>query len=499
MGDFALAGEGAIWVQKDGPNTEPKYMGCHETGDISEPRGDVKLYYCPDPNQINKRVVSDSGQGAPGLVTTSIATRLRAVKDELDSMVCPGAIYVHHVSCGKPNVFDAYDYTFLLRRPRVTQRTLSKLTARVPDSQDESLKAYEISAESIDDLFKFTLTSVENSQVDSLLDVTSCDAEQCAGDCGDAVRLGTNVYGASGTRSGSPVNMSEVINSDDGGGTWSALAQYPFLAGEVIASIRCMKIDDETTRIIVARGTIDAANPMEIAYSDDGGATWTHVDVGSTNGQYALGPKALFVLDYYNIWLCTSGGYIYFSSDGGASWTAQTSGGLTTQDLRAIEMADEKNGWAVGDSNAILKTTTQDANGQNIWAVVTGPAGQAADNIYSVAVFSQYRCWITYSDNELWYTRDGGDNWSQRTYGAVTGGSVSYISFYDEWVGVLVYNSAASVGTLYVTINGGYTWKALSTPTNAGLNAAIMPTPTLLYAVGNVYSGSAMIIRGSGG
>ena len=37
-----LAGEGAIWVQPDGPNTELMYLGCHELGDIEEPLGDVR-------------------------------------------------------------------------------------------------------------------------------------------------------------------------------------------------------------------------------------------------------------------------------------------------------------------------------------------------------------------------------------------------------------------------------------------------------------------------
>ncbi len=49
MSEQLLSGEGAIWVQPDGPNTETFYLGCHVLGDIDEPRGDLSLKYCPDP------------------------------------------------------------------------------------------------------------------------------------------------------------------------------------------------------------------------------------------------------------------------------------------------------------------------------------------------------------------------------------------------------------------------------------------------------------------
>ena len=35
-----LAGQAGLWVQPDGPNTEPKFLGCHGMGDITIPFGD---------------------------------------------------------------------------------------------------------------------------------------------------------------------------------------------------------------------------------------------------------------------------------------------------------------------------------------------------------------------------------------------------------------------------------------------------------------------------
>jgi photosystem II stability/assembly factor-like uncharacterized protein len=494
MGDYSLAGEGAIWLQRDGPNTEPVYLGCHETGDIQEPKGEVKLYYCPDPNKKNNWIVSDSSQGAPGLISTTISSRLRAVKDVMNSMVCPGAMFVHHVGCGKPNNFNSWDYTYLLRRPRVQQRTLTKLTAMNPDSQDQAMQSWDIQAETMADIYKLLLARVAVTATDSLLDIADCGNERCDGDCGVAQNTGDNLYAASGSLAGSPANMSEVLASADSAGTWT-LAGYPFNAGEVVNAIRCFAIDDSTNRILAMRGTTDGANPAEVAVSDDGGHTWTNVDLGTVVAMYGLGPKSLVVIDYYHIWAVTTGGHIYFSNDGGSTWTEQTSG--TAQNLYAIHMVNDQYGWIVGANNTILKTSQQGAGGVNIWAAVTGPSLQAAVTAYSVHCFSAYRMWISYADGKLWYTRDGGTTFYQRQIVGVSGGNIPCVTFHDEWLGALVHNNAAGAGVIYITIDGGYSWQALSTPTNAGLNSVIMPTVSLLFAVGNVYGGTSVILRGS--
>lgn len=501
MGEFSLAGEGALWAQPDGPNTTPMYLGCHEIGDIQQALGDVKLYYCPNPGVTNDWVVSDSSKGSPGLVTTTVSARIKAVKDALDKMLrCPGAIFVHHVACGKPSSFDSWDYSYLLKRPHVTQRTLSKLTSMTPDNQDQAMKQYAVSAESMSDLYKLVATQIATDALDNLNDVTSCDLERCDGNCGDAEHVGDTLWAGSGSQSGSPVNQSEILQSVNAGGSWTPATQYAFLAGETVAAVRCFTIDEDSSRIIAIRGTTDPANPAEWAFSDDGGATWTHVDLGTVNGTYALGPKSLMVLDYYNIWAVTSGGHIFFSNDGGATATEVTS--PTAQDLYAIHMSSEQYGWIGGANNTILKTTQRDANGINIWSTVVGPTAQAAQTVLSVHGFDSKRAWISYNDGELWFVRDGGlaaASWTMRSIAGVTAGSMPYVTFYDEWVGLVIHNNNAGVGAVYMTINGGNTWKSVGVPANAGLNSIVMPTPTLAVAVGNVYGGTAMIIRMAGG
>src|SRR5690606_36431684 len=109
-------------------------------------------------------------------------------------------------------------------------------------------------------------------------------------------------------------------------------------------------------RVVVARGTTDAGNPAEIAYSDDFGATWTAVNVGSTNAQFAQGPHSLFAYDPYNMWLVAGSGYIYYSDDGGLTWDTQDAGVATSNALHAIHFATDRIGYAVGASDTVLKT-----------------------------------------------------------------------------------------------------------------------------------------------
>lgn len=491
---YALAGEGAIWVQPKGPNTEPKYLGCHEMGDIDEPVGDIKLFYCPDPSVKNKWNVIGSVQGNPGPVSTSLVTDILKTADYMEGIRCPVPIFVHHVSCGRKDVFTSYDRSFLLRRSYITSRKLTKLTARSPENQDRAEQSFEIKAESLLRLFEMKVVRMDNSDTDDVLAITSCDSEECAGDCGPTSEVCDTMYASGGTLVGSAGNIADVVLTIDGGANWADSGGNPFAASEIVVAIKCVSVDNNTTRIIVVLGTT-GAGPMKIAYSDDQGATWTSVNVGAVNGQYALGPKALFVKSLYEMWLATTEGYVYFSADGGMTWTEQTSGGLTTEDLSGVMFVGDY-GFAVGDNNAILKSI----DGGAIWSLVTGPAGQATDEINTLWVHSQYTVWIGYNDGTIWYTNNGGTTWYQRASWAGSGtGSVKDMAWYDEYVGAMVHNDALGVGTILLTINGGFSWAAMMTPPNTGLNAIHACSPTLFVAAGDTQGGTGVILQVSGG
>lgn len=487
---YTLAGEGAVWIQPDGPNTAPQYLGCFDVGDIDEPLGDLTLVYCTDPSSPNKWKAVGGYQGEPGPIATSLKTRMRKTATFLELQRCPYPLYISHVSCGRMDVFNNWDRSFVIEQAWTTARKATGLGSSKPGDQAQSELEFSISGETLLRAFELAATRDAIAETENILDITSCNAESCGDDCGAAVDAGDNLYIGSGVLSGSAVNTADMWYSTDGGANWSIGSTDPFIAGEVIISIRCVQKDKNTTRIIAARGTTDPANPAEVRYSDDGGLTWTTSNLGSTVALYCMGPKSLFVLDFYHIWAVTSGGHIYFSNDGAASFTEQGAG-TTAANLWAIVFSDTLHGFAVGATNTILKT----ADGGTTWTVVTGPAAKAAVIADSVEVINYYKVWVAYADGTIYYTVNGGTTWANRAFGAV-GGVTPYIEFYDEYFGVLINNlTAVTQGSVWYTVNGGYDWKQIVCPTNLGLNSLLLVSPQLIWAVGNLSGGTGVIFK----
>jgi photosystem II stability/assembly factor-like uncharacterized protein len=65
----------------------------------------------------------------------------------------------------------------------------------------------------------------------------------------------------------------------------------------------------------------------------------------------------------------------------------------------------------------------------------------------------------------------------------------------NDLFGFIAHNSAAPVGTILRTFDGGYTWEALDTPTNAGLNWLVAVDNDTAYAVGEVSGGTGVILK----
>ena len=128
------------------------------------------------------------------------------------------------------------------------------------------------------------------------------------------------------------------------------------------------------------------------------------------------------------------------------------------------------------------------------WTAVSGPAGQAADDILTLAVIDKYDVWLGYDDGALYYSMNGGTTWAQRTL-PVAAGDVEYIAFENELVGFLVYNTAAGVGGVLRTIDGGYTWETVSVPTTGELAALHICGINDAFVVGEVDGVTAIVLK----
>lgn len=450
---------GSLWILPNGPNTKPEYLPCHDLEDISESRGGITLIQCVDENGEYKPL--GATEDAPEPLTTTLGTYIGPVADFMETVQCPFALYVHLRNCGKADSFENYDRTFLLQVQKVTGVTLSGLVRK--DEDVVAMHTFDVEAlPSIVRLFRLTPLEEAVNEDDNINDIVFLDDPSCWDNCGESNSNCDYGYAVTDANAGSPSDVGHVLYKSPTSGGWQPTAADPFAPGEDIASVQVFKVGKNVNRILVARGTTDVGNPAEVAYSDDNGATWTNVNVGTVNGQFALGKKSLLALNRYNVYLVTTDGYIYYSGDGGESWTAQEAGTITTDDYFVIQAADENTLYASAQNGVVVKTN----NGGTTWGAVTSTG---ADDNVALEVLSRDRVWVGTDAGDLFYTNNGGTTWNQRSYGQTTG-TVQDVEFVNDYVAFLIHN-VGGVGSVYFTINGGYSWELQTgLPTNTGLN-----------------------------
>lgn len=486
------AGEGSLWAQIDGPNTPMQYLGCHLLGDVDEPLGDVTLIYCKDPSGPSRYRVVGSYQGEAGAPTTTVTTDVTDELDYLERAKCVFPLYVAMIPRGRADEFTNADRVFVFTNARVTNRGLSGLTSREPEDEARSDQTFDLSGEKLIRYVPPRLNRSTIAETADIMDISLCSGEVCRTDEYPSVGAGQYGFAVTGAPTGSPSGTAQVLVTVNGG-SWNATAADPFAAAEAISAVECFSMGRDDYRVVVARGTTAAADPMEIAYSDDDGATWITVELGIANdGDFIVSGNGLFALDSNHIWAATNEGYVYFSEDGGTSWEELLAGGVVSSGpIRAIHFADQNVGWLGAENNIIARTV----DGGVSWSLITGPAGQTTDDIFSVAALDRNRVWIGYNDGTLWFTLDGGLNWSQRAFHLSGTGEVSAIEMLDEYQGAMLHNNGSNVGRVFVTINGGYSWQAITTPTNLGLRSVKYASEHMFYVSGNTQGGLGYIAK----
>jgi len=484
MSDNFLAGEGAIFVQPDGANTQPRYLGCHQLLGIDVPKGDVTLYYCPDPSAPNKFVVDNSSQAAPGPVTFDIEMKVGRTADWLEKVSCPVPVHVLMNKCGRKDTF-VFERAYSLPATYITSESIANLAARTPDSQDEVLSTFSMASEAMFKGFEMVGQRKATTESQALNCIASCSDPACSGDCGDSSDFCDVLVIGCEAAGGLTAN---VLRSTDHGANFAATAADPFAADENIMSIVCFPVDKNITRILCIRDA-DVADNAEVAYSDDNGATWTNADIATANNVGAVGFRALFAYDPSNIWAVLEGGNIGYSSDGGATWTLQDAGTVTANDLYGVHFIDANNGFAVGDTDTIIRTI----DGGDTWDTVTATGG--GNGLVSVWMIDRNRIWVGDDAGELYYTNDAGTTWAQRTYPAGAAGSVLDVRFINELYGFLIGTSSSDA--ILRTIDGGYTWQTITITANSGLNQLVLCGENELFGVGEVDAATGMIIKAS--
>lgn len=315
-------------------------------------------------------------------------------------------------------------------------------------------------------------------------DIWVCKDPRCVGQCN--TKVGLCQYMIAGADAPAAAGAADVIHTSNGGTTWTNAAAFAFGVGENIVSVGCFSVSDTVTRWIAVRGVeLAPANPIEIAYSDDSGATWTKTDVETGGTRYAADSGALFILDQKHIWLVSTGGYIFFSSDGGLNWTNQSAGGVTVQNYNAVMFANENDGFAVAALGVVARTI----DGGDTWDAVTTITG--TPSVLCVYVFDKDNVIVGDSAGEIWRSWDGGTTWTQ-VYTSTD--SINDLDFVNRFVGFAIADD-----TIIRTRNGGEDWEVVSgTPTAVEFNAIVACDENTAYTVGEAGANVGAIVEISG-
>lgn len=479
------------------PGKKPYFLGdCVDLDSIPNPRtGGIELTQCWN-RRRDGYITRAKKKSPPGPIEFTITRLQDTAASWLERVHCPFTIYAILTRCGEPGVFSNWEMAAIVQDTEIIDDPITGIAHH----SDENDTMHEYSLSGITPRIDPRPLSVgrmsDYAGTRALNSLSPCGNLVCGDNCGAQVEPCDNIVVAGDGAGGAKPDVEYKGTA----GTWSAAANLPFANSENVASVVCFDMGSGSNRWLAARATVPG-EALKVSYTDDNGATaWTPVTVGSTLGEGATGPKSLFVLDHEHIWVCTDSGQVYFSDDGGETWESQNATGASgANDLNAINFSDEQIGYAVGDSDTVIGTT----NGGATWSAKT--ATGTGDNLTTVTTFSRYRVLVG-TDNStaggsLWYTFDGTATWEERDFiGHATEGVVDF-DFINDYVGLMITGlstSASDAASIHHTIDGGYSWKELPVDDNSGLNAIIMCDVNQGYAVGEVHSGTAVVLNITG-
>lgn len=146
---------------------------------------------------------------------------------------------------------------------------------------------------------------------------------------------------------------------------------------------------------------------------------------------------------------------------------------VLTGPVSELSMTGLNTGWALTQGQQVLRTVS----GGQRWQRVT-PPGLAGSTgaLVRLAALGSHRAWVAVDRPHqavvIERTVDGGRYWSTARIAPITfgGGGVrmDFVSANVGWVEVLTAGNASPSAALYGTVNGGASWRELSTSTSSG-------------------------------
>jgi len=482
MARFIERSVGNLFTQVD--PTEPfEYLTCVGVGNVTIPKRASTSKYEPDPMSSGDFIPVGSIRGDIGRVTATLTRPLSTVNNFLIEQDCEFNSRINWPCLGVDRtVVENYDVAYLFFRGEFNSAEMEQPAVIEPSEDERIMTNGELGSLLGQFIYRLVSERQTLSTTTGANDIAFLP-DKCANRCGDRVQVGEIGYAVLDTAGYSPAGDS-VVRTEDSGGTWAATATDPFNGTRDVLSLLLIDIGNDGHRVVVTGGP-DPGQDGEISYSEDDGATWNNVTVGTVNNQ---GINMITRDQRGRVWVCADAGYVYRSNALVTSWTTQEAGVETAQDLNDIVFYNEQVGYAVGDSNAMIRTTDGDTFG-----LITGPA--VGSDLNSVAVNYLGYVFVTASNGAIYMSTDQGDNWSTLVAAGVYGTDARRIRFDQRlrYFAGLIVDDGSPLGSFYRSEDGGASFREWEVDTNAGLNGVFVADPNMIYICGEPQGGTTFI------
>lgn len=439
--------------------------------------GTIEPRYVHDPRKSGAyRLISRTY--APGdlpTATIKLMERHGGIPTQLKRQGCGFNLYMNHGACVDLSDFLGgwSDYVLVLGGAIVTSKDLGNRSPWDTDTvMEDSLSV------TLTDVFPIGALSfgeVAGAQVDrEVVDIVYGGSETC-GDCGSTDDGTQRIYALATTSgAGSPGLPAEVVYSLDGGATWLEKSIDGIAASSGGSAIEI------------------AGNRLIVVSNAETGYFWADLNSRGVPGTFtkvtlAQAPNDVVALSAREVYFACNGGYVYKSSDVSAGVSATgASGTVTANNLLRIDAEDDTI-VAVGAASTVIKSLNRGVS----FSATSAAAFATSTNIQAVAVLDKTRYWVGGANGRIVYTLDGGDTWAQQGFSGNGAGAVRDIVFANDEVGFFLHDTAAPLGRVFSTWNGGKDWayaapRIQNLPTVNRFNRVAIPNSHISIAANRI-------------
>lgn len=484
-------GARTIFIQESvgNPAAQPFYRGESSFGGFNVPLGDINPIYLPSREQVSKWDIVDMTQGAEGLATSDMTSRVnltlyRKLRD-LKNKRCPFVAYVKGDDCGRPDDLRSWQYILAYINSRFSDFTDAASNPLQGDDEAAVELSFSISAQKEIEIYPIKFEEVADTVLlADAIDGFYSSVASCGGRCGEAKDECHNLYVLQVANSGSPGLSSQLVRSLDDKQTWAAM-DIPPLGG-----VSATAMEDAGSYIIVVSSA--KAAHYYIRFSDV--VTLTTAAWASLTTNYAVGQGLwdVWAKSPEEIYIAGGGGYAYKLSTPTAAPTILTDGSIVTANLKHV------GGWAstvvfAGDTGKVLVSVN---DGESLTEKAVSVSGVANTGNITALVVTGENTWFLAIAGALYYTIDGGTTYTAKPVNsAIT--VINDIRF-DQY-GLVGYLAAEANGAarVYRTWDGGYSWQNTA-PEIEGLPTAVRINFVAPCGANEVAVGGRVSVGGDG-